>query len=230
MAIRRLWLAHLALLLATSSAASSQERPLDLAGVRRDTMYFIGYQFVAVAAIGLAPKDDTNYGELKGFDKWLDNVTHPVWDQDRDVVNYVLHPYWGAAYYVRGRERGLDRQQSFWYSALLSSIFEFGAEAMVENVSIQDLLVTPIAGSLLGEYVFWPLREGILAKDGPLDTSDKVVLVLTDPLGAINDAVDHVFGVKSELTVAPMRFGSSMPHLRSRPAAVGWGVRWRVEW
>jgi len=217
------------------------ERPLDLAGVRRDTAYFLGYQALAVVLISQRPQSETNYRDVEGFDRWWDNVTHPVWDQDSDLVNYVLHPYWGAAYYVRARERGLDRSQSFWYSVLLSSIFEFGAEAMVEPVSYQDLVVTPVVGSLVGEYLFWPLRERILGSGMPLTTSDRVLLALTDPLGAINDGVNRLFGVKTELSVAPMAPGAMRNRLGPRaglsaapqstaPRRGGWGVQLRVQW
>lgn len=26
--------------------------------------------------------------------------------------NYILHPYWGAAYYIRARERGFERMSA----------------------------------------------------------------------------------------------------------------------
>ena len=29
----------------------------------------------------------------------------PVWDDDEFYLNYILHLYWGATYYMRGRER-----------------------------------------------------------------------------------------------------------------------------
>jgi hypothetical protein len=85
----------------------------------------------------------------------------------------------------RARERGLDKWQSFWFSALLSTLWEFGAEAVAEPVSIQDMIVTPVLGSLVGEYLFSPWRAHIRAKPGPLSFSDKTVLVLTDPLGTV---------------------------------------------
>jgi hypothetical protein len=218
--------------------------PYDRKGITSDTVHFVAYQFAAVAVISLWPEDETNYSDPRdiGFESWLHNVTNPEWDKDRAVVNYVLHPYWGAAYYVRGRERGLSREQAFWYSTLLSSIFEYGAEALVENVSYQDLLTTPVLGSLLGEYVFWPARERILAKQGPLDTSDKAMLILTDPLGALNSQVDRLFGSKSELTLAPLivddtwsrRYkGSAGAHLPERfrfGGSARWTLQWRLQW
>ena len=208
----------------------------DRPGIRRDTAYFVGYQFVAVGVISVWPQSDTGYSNKIGFERWRYNVTHPHWDGDRHVVNYVLHPYWGAGYYIRARERGLDRTQSFWYSALLSSIFEYGAEAMVEQVSYQDLIVTPVLGSLLGEYVFSPLRDHIHSKAAPLDRWDRLALVLTDPLGAINSAVDQAFGVETHVSLAPMLGGIDTSHgfaATTRPSLqrkVGWGLQLRVTW
>lgn len=223
---------------------ASRERPFDWRGIKRDTYYFLGYQFVAVGVISLWPREDTNYKDdlSIGFESWWYNVTHPHWDEDRAVVNYVLHPYWGGAYYVRARERGLNRQQSFWYSALLSSIFEFGAEAMVEQVSYQDLVVTPVVGSVLGEYVFWPLRERVLRKEEPLDTMDHVTLALTDPLGAINTAVNQLFGVKTDVGVGLLRQdlswnrrfmatgGATLAPTACSGCSLGWGLQVKVRW
>jgi hypothetical protein len=214
------------------------EVPYDEAGIQRDTAYFLGYQFAAVGLISLWPQDKTNYSHKIGFDRWLDNVTHPHWDTDGPFVNLVLHPYWGASYYIRARERGLGRSQAFWYSALLSSIFEFGAEAMVERVSYQDLVVTPVLGSLLGEYVFAPLRAHIRAKDGPIGMIDRVTLVLTDPLGSINSAVGRMLGVETQVSLRPMlsgraserRFAAPGPSLPTGPERIGWRLQLDIVW
>ncbi|MDN3921309.1 DUF3943 domain-containing protein [Roseateles violae] len=202
--------------------APSTEPAPDTAGIQRDTAYFVAYQFAAVGLISLWPQSETHYSKEIGFDRWYYNVTHPHWDSDRAVVNYVLHPYWGAGYYTRARERGLGRGNAFWYSALLSTIFEYGAEAMVEQVSYQDLIVTPVLGSLLGEYVFTPLRQRVRAKDGPLDGWDRLTLILTDPLGSINEAVDASLGIQSQLTLAP-QWAAPARH-------PGWGLQWRIVW
>ena len=223
----------------------------DWSGIRRDTLYFLGYQAVVVAVLYALPDEQTRFDkENAGFGKWRDNVTNPVWDDDKAYLNYVLHPYWGATYYIRGRERGLTRWQSFGYSALLSSLYEFGAEAFFEPVSYQDLIVTPLLGSLLGEFVFSPLRDSIRAKPGGPDRLDQVVLVLTDPMGAVNELVDRLFGVQTHVSFAPLRMArASSPtgghrargtfaasggewvqpdrtHLRS----LNWGVQIEVRW
>jgi hypothetical protein len=88
-------------------------------------------------------------------------------------------------------------------------LYEFGAEALFEPVSYQDLIVTPLAGTLLGEYVFNPIRESIRAKD-KLGWTDKTVLFLTDPLGVVSAGMDRLLGVNTEVSFSPLRI-SDMP-------------------
>ena len=193
----------------------------------------------------LAPESISGWSseqrENYSFSKWQDNVTKPVWDEDVWWLNYVTHPYWGGAYYIQARERGLNRAQSFWYSALLSTLYEYGAEALAEPVSIQDLVVTPVVGFLVGEYLFAPLRQRIRAKPGELDWSDKATLFATDPLGVINAETDRLLGVKTTLQWQPivMRIPASATGMdgaegdspeaarRGQPA---WGLRLSVDW
>ena len=164
-----------------------------------------------------------------------------VWDADDFLINYVLHPYWGGAFYIRGRERGLDRVQAFWFGTLLSCLWEYGVEAMFEPVSIQDMIFTPTLGFLVGEYLFAPIRERIKSKPGELDVWDKLIMLLTDPLGAINVQVDPLFGVKTTLQLAPIgqRITAFGFDDRSRAARMGmhadgskaaWGLQLRMTW
>jgi hypothetical protein len=213
----------------------------DWRGVRRDVGYFLGYQFVAVGALYVAPESISGWSSEQkqdySFSKWRDNVSKPVWDEDVWWLNYVTHPYWGGAYYIQARERGLNRAQSFWYSALISTLYEYGAEALAEPVSIQDLVVTPVAGFLVGEYLFTPLRQRIRAKSGELDWSDKATLFVTDPLGVINAETDRLLGVKTTLQWRPivMRIPASAAGMGDAPAAArrgqpAWGVQLSVDW
>ncbi len=223
----------------------------DWKGIRRDTWYFLGYQALVVSVLYALPEETTQFNRgSAGYGKWRENVTNPVWDNDDLYINYVLHPYWGAAYYIRARERGLGRWQSLGYSALLSTLYEFGAEALFEPVSYQDLVITPLIGSLIGEYVFSPVRNSIRSKPGGPDGLDKLVLILTDPLGALNDLTNRVFGAETQLSLAPMAAtrpsgptsgllaaaapaGSRVGWLRpdsARLRGVTWGLRLEVRW
>ena len=180
----------------------------DWAGMRRDLYYLIGWQGVATAIIYNAPFEFSNWSrdekDQLGFEQWRKNVTDPVWDKDHWGVNYVLHPYWGAGYYIRGRERGFNRKESFWIAALYSSIYEFGIESFLEQPSIQDLIVTPLAGAALGLY-FEYVRERIRRKSRPWALTDRLVLGLTDPLGALNRGVNALIGVDNANT-SPLLF------------------------
>ena len=193
--------------------------PPDWKGLRRDTGYFLGYQFVSIAVLYVMPTEVTNWDRSGDhLEKWWDNVRNPTWDDDAFYINYILHPYWGATYYIRGRERGLSRWQSVGYSALLSTLYEYGAEALFEKPSYQDLVVTPLVGSLLGEFVFAPIRSHIKSKSGPLDGWDKVALVLTDPLGAANDLTNRLFGVETQVALTSFR-GTNALRTTSGPLA-----------
>jgi Domain of unknown function (DUF3943) len=75
----------------------------------------------------------------------------PVIDGDKWYINYLGHPYQGAYYYNAYRSQGAK----FWQASLFcighSMMWEYLVESGFERPSIQDMIVTPIAGSLLGE-------------------------------------------------------------------------------
>lgn len=186
----------------------------DWEGLRHDSFLFVAYQTAVVGVLFLMPESVSKWGEgqKKGnvFRKWNDNVNNLRKDKDEWEINYIGHPYFGATYYVRARQRGYDRKSSFWYSAVMSAIYEYGVEAIFEPVSIQDLIFTPVGGAIMGEY-FMTSRNNIhrrIAKTGVTTTSDKVKLFFTDPFGAVNRKVDKWFGMdenqQTRLDVLPM--------------------------
>ena len=205
----RILLILLALLTPSAVVASDLTSEPDFDGIKRDTWYFLGYQAAAVGILYIMPESVSGWSEESkdevSLKKWWENASNPTWDKDKAYINYILHPYWGAAYYVRAQERGYNGHQSFWYSALLSTLYEFGFEALFEQPSIQDLIVTPVFGSLLGVY-FMRLRDTIKQRNTgikEISTGDKVLLFATDPLGGLNSAVDKWIGRDAEITVSP---------------------------
>jgi len=175
----------------------------DWNGLGRDTTYLIGYQFVGFLILYVAPEDVSNWSEEDkhnyDFGKWWHNVTNPSVDEDDWWINYILHPYWGSAYFLDARGRGVDRWGSFWYSFLASCLYEFGTEAFAEEASIQDIFVTPIGGALLAMALEDTWR-GLLRKGGSRTAGDSILLYLIDPLGQLNHDVDHLFGVDKSRT------------------------------
>jgi hypothetical protein len=175
----------------------------DWGGIGRDTVFFLGYQMVAIGITYLLPESVSRWSEEQKdvtFERWWDNVQHPVWDEDLWYLNYIGHPYFGATYYIRARERGFGAFGAFWYAAFLSSLYEFGVEALFEKPSYQDLIVTPVAGTLLGAFIFEPLRQRIKSKP-ELRWYDHLGLIVTDPLGTANSVFERLLGIKAEMRV-----------------------------
>ena len=193
----------------------AETRTPDWDGVWRDTGILFVSQAVAAGVIYVMPESFSSWSsedKKNSFKKYKENVVSPIIDKDDFYINYVLHPYWGATYYTRARERGLDKASSFVYSALISAMYEFGVECFFERPSIQDLLVTPIGGSLLGAFVFEPWRDSIKRKMD-LEWYDHAALVLTDPVGVLSMGFEKLFGIKSTVVV-----NYSTPQLQGRSA------------
>lgn len=216
--------------------------PADGAGLWRDTKYFLGYQFGALAILYAMPESVSGWSDEQkkdySFSIWWEKTTHPENDSDTFYINYILHPYWGAAYFVRARERGYNNWQSFGYSALLSTIFEFGLEAMAEEPSKQDLWVTPVIGSMVGLY-FMHLRDNVRERDaerGYRSTGDTWIWVLTDPLGSLNRQFDKWFGWETEVDLRPYRVPMDIEMIgeSKRPASqdsdYAYGLELQVRW
>jgi hypothetical protein len=216
--------------------------PPDGAGLWRDTKYFFGYQFAALGILYAMPESVSGWSDDQkkdySFSVWWEKTTHPENDSDTFYMNYILHPYWGASYFVRARERGYNNWQSFGYSAMLSTLFEFGLEAMAEEPSKQDLWVTPVVGSMVGLW-FMHLRENVRDRDaerGYRSTGDTWIWVLTDPLGSLNRQFDTWFGWDTEVELRPYRMETDIEKIGSskRPAAresdYAYGLELQVRW
>jgi hypothetical protein len=190
----------------------------DWVGLGRDTVFLLGYQVAFIGILYLLPESVSRWSSEDkkiSFEKWWDHVQHPVlWDKDNPLGNYVGHPYIGAAYYIRARERGFDRIDSFLYSALASAMFEFGAEAVFERPSVQDLIVTPVGGTLMG-LGFEPLRAWVRGKPEPR-WYGHLILIATDPIGALNSVFERLMGIKSDIRVDVGRDSEVHVQLRMR--------------
>lgn len=108
----------------------------------------------------------------------------PVWDKDDWAINYIGHPLAGAAYYNILRSQGATRLQSALFSTLQSTIWEYGIEAIAEQPSIQDLIITPVAGSIIGELAH--LQTNRMRKNG-FTFGEKVLVTLINPSYVINN-------------------------------------------
>lgn len=160
----------------------------------------VGLLWVLPESISKWNKDDIRNSKNGVFGKYAENVSKkPVVDKDDWAINWIGHPLSGAAYYTLARHNNLSMMQSFGYSVLMSTFFwEYGFEAFAERPSIQDLLITPIIGSLLGE-MFYRAEQSILANGGRLAGSKKlgkVALVVLNPMGAVSNSINKAVGKK----------------------------------
>lgn len=141
------------------------------------------------------PEDATSWNRaaiqsVPPFKRWFRNVFKrgPEWDHDNPIFNYVLHPYAGAAYFMSARTQGFNFWQSMLYSACISTIgWEFGIEAFMERPSYQDIVVTPVVGSIIGE-LFYRLKRNIVSHDYRLAGSPvlgNIVVFLIDPVNEV---------------------------------------------
>ncbi len=149
------------------------------------------------------PVETTNWVDQKTdfnsiSDRYFDHISQgPRMDQDSWKFNYVAHPIVGGWYYTSARHEGLSVKQSFKFAVLMSTFFwEFGYEAVAERPSYQDLLITPVVGSLFGE-MFFHLFNYISANDQKFlgsQTLGRMVLFLLNPVEMIVRAVNRVMG------------------------------------
>lgn len=161
------------------------------------------------------PEDATtwNRAELQDvplFKRWHNHVIRrgPEWDHDKVIFNYVLHPYAGAAYFMAARSNGFNFWQSMLYSTLVSNVgWEFGIEAFMERPSVQDLFITPVLGSSIGEC-FYLIKLHIARNDYRLWGSKVLGHVLCFLVDPVNEFTSLFMG-------NPYRHPGKKPAVRS---------------
>jgi Domain of unknown function (DUF3943) len=174
---------------------------------------YIGATVVAFGVLWVMPESATNWDkeEIKEKGllwKWKENVkAGPVWDEDDWVLNWITHPYCGGIYYMTARSAGFNVLESFGYSTIMSTFFwEYGIEAFAEVPSIQDLIITPVVGSAVGEGFFYA-KKSILKHDKKVLKSRFLgitTLFLMDPFNTILDGFGYKDRVKTQMNVAPV--------------------------
>jgi hypothetical protein len=91
---------------------------------------------------------------------------------------------------LRARAQGYHPVGSFLFATAASTFWEFGIESWQEQPSYQDLIVTPIVGSLIGEARF-------RAKRALLETNtrfSRTLAVVIDPFQSLAEVIGSSFG------------------------------------
>lgn len=146
----------------------------------------LGFDAAMVAAFTLLPTHVTGWSEPQ-FNGLKKNFSQgPRVDNDRFAFNYIAHPLAGSEYYLIARNRELTWWQGFAYSAAMSSIFELLIESAYEQASWQDLWITPVSGTVIGE-LRWQVKKSLEnpSTGKPVGTLNKILYIVIDPFDAV---------------------------------------------
>lgn len=108
----------------------------------------------------------------------------PVFDKDPWPVNYIGHPYQGAVFFNTLRSQDCSFAASAGFTLFHTLLWEYVIEAFMERPSIQDLIVTPITGVLLGELFHYLTQRW---KRGGYTPAEKIGVTILNPFYVVNN-------------------------------------------
>lgn len=154
----------------------------------RGSFLTLSAQNLTLAFTFVLPENFSNW-KISTFDEYLKNfktayTKPPIIDNDVWYVNYLGHPYQGANYYNAYRSQGAKIWQCALLTCFHSVFWEYVLEAGFERPSIQDLIVTPVAGSLVGELIHISTIK--MSKNG-FKWYEKAIVCIINPMYAINN-------------------------------------------
>lgn len=166
------------------------------------SLTIMGALYVMPESVSKWDKDEMKFKKLGR--KWKEHIKEgPIWDQDEWEINYIGHPYFGAAYYMVARNQGLNAYEAGAYSFLMSAfLWEMGIEALAEVPSKQDILITPLIGSVIGEAFFiWEQRIE-MNNDQLLGSRafGKTIKFLLNPAGSVSSGINRLIDGEPEQT------------------------------
>lgn len=162
--------------------------------VGRAELFIGGAELFGMSVLMLSPKEVTGWSSDWMQDAWR-NVKRsflraPVWDDDDWQLNYIGHPVAGSFYYNSLRSQNASVFHSFLFATAQSFIWEYFIEATAEKPSTQDLIVTPIAGAILGESVH---RITMNMRRNGFNFFEKVFVLVFNPMFALNNGFGSRF-------------------------------------
>jgi len=156
--------------------------------IGRAELFIGGAELFGITVLMLSPKEVTGWSPDWTQDAWR-NVKRslsapPVWDDDDWQLNYIGHPVAGSYYYNSLRSQHASIFHSFLFATAQSCIWEYFIEATAEKPSIQDLIVTPIVGSILGESVH---KLTMNMRRNGFNFFEKVFVIICNPMFVMNN-------------------------------------------
>ena len=175
------------ILIASSTQAQFRKERSTLGQVGIGTLEVLGFEATTSTVLYLSPRRFSRW-EDEFWKYWGENLRRaytspPIWDEDLWIVNYIGHPIQGSYFYNAVRSQGAG----FWTSSAFTLghtlLWEYFLEALNEQPSANDLIVTPIAGVLLGEGVNWMTKH---FKKGGFTTAEKIAVLVLNPFYVLN--------------------------------------------
>lgn len=164
----------------------------------RGSLEVMSYNLLSTALLFALPQDVSNwYKKDRGavnrqYRKTFTRL--PVYDVDVWYINYLGHPYAGACYYNAIRSQGATFWQAGLFSFGHSLVWEYVAEGGLEQPSIQDLIVTPVVGSIVGELIH---HSTVMMSRNGFKWYEKVFVCLFNPMFAVNNGFKYVQKIPS---------------------------------
>ncbi len=148
----------------------------------------IASQAISVSLLLALPEKTSNWDKSK-LDRFKENFKEaftkaPIVDNDKWYINYIGHPYQGALYYNAYRSQGAKFWQASLFALAHSTTWEYLIESGFERPSIQDLIVTPCVGSLLGELFHF---STIKMSNNGFKWYEAMFVSIFNPMYAINN-------------------------------------------
>ena len=156
--------------------------------IGRAELFIGGVELLGMTVLILLPKEVTKWSHTWAQDAWRNMKRSfsnlPVWDKDDWQLNYIGHPVAGSYYYNALRSQNASRFHSFLFSTAQSFIWEYFIEGMAEKPSTQDLFITPVVGSLLGESTHQLTMS--MRRNG-FNFFEKIFVLIFNPMFVINN-------------------------------------------
>ncbi len=163
------------------SSVLRPRRSVERRSLLEPTAFVLAFHAIGMGLLVSMDPEETGF-EPMHVRNWANGMTNlPIWDDDSNITNYILHPLWGSETYLQARRAHHSPFRSFLFSTAASVMWEYGFESWAEHPSQQDLLFTSTVGSVLGEARHHA-RLALINQDAAWAA---VLLILLDPLGTL---------------------------------------------
>lgn len=151
-----------------------------------------GFEAIGYGILAALPSDISGWkpGVFNNYGSNLKRAWSqpPVFDHDKWYINYIGHPYQGTVFYNAVRSQNANIWQSSLFCVGQVFVWEYVIEAGLEQPSIQDLIVTPISGIILGELIHFGTMK--MARNG-LKWYEAIAVTVLNPMFVLNNGYKY---------------------------------------